>query len=219
MANPIYHLYQTLLQHYGSQSWWPAESTFEVMIGAVLTQNTAWTNVEKAITNLKNNSMLSSNAILGVTDEQLAEFIRPSGYFNVKAKRLKSLCSWYQEHNGFNGLSQLNTSLLRNKLLAVHGVGPETADDILLYAFERPVFVIDSYARRLFSRTDCADSDETYNTLRILVEKALDYNLSDLNEFHALIVCHAKQHCKKHPDCQYCPVNDSCDYHQGKVIK
>lgn len=216
MANPIYHLYQSLLHCHGVQHWWPADSAFEVMIGSVLTQNTAWINVEKAISNLKTSDMLSSDVILAASDVRLAELIRPSGYFNVKTKRLKALCAWYEDHGGFNGLDKLPTERLREMLLSVHGVGPETADDIMLYAFKRPVFVIDSYTRRLFFRMTYAEGSESYDELRLQVEKSLDYKTPDLNEFHALIVRHAKEHCKKVPDCPSCPINKSCAYHQGK---
>lgn len=187
------------------------------MVGALLTQNTAWVNVEKAIVNLKNSQLLSSSAILNIADKRLAELIRPSGYFNIKTKRLKALCAWYEQRGGFEGLSELSTEVLREELLTVHGVGPETADDIVLYAFKRPVFVIDAYTRRLLVRLGFANGKEDYDSLKIMIEKALDYNTQDMNEFHALIVIHAKDHCKKVPACGNCPLSKTCDFFMGNA--
>lgn len=211
-GNTIYTLYQQLLNRYGRQSWWPADSKFEVMLGAILTQNTAWSNVEKAIGNLKQQGALSATHILQMPADQLADIIRPSGYFNVKSKRLKSFCQWYEEQGGFQALIQQPTDRLRSGLLSVHGIGPETADDMLLYAFERPVFVIDAYTRRLFTRTAYADGLADYDVLRDQVEKALKENVADMNEFHALIVRHAKDHCKVTPVCHTCVLNEQCLY-------
>lgn len=211
-GNSIYALYQSLLKRYGRQSWWPADSAFEVMVGAILTQNTSWSNVEKAIENLKDQGILSASKILQAPAEQLADIIRPSGYFNVKTKRLKSFCQWYEHQGGFDALSKQTTDQLRSGLLAVHGIGPETADDMLLYAFERPVFVIDAYTRRLFARIGCADGQLDYDDLRVLVEQALENNVADMNEFHALIVRHAKQHCQLKPVCHTCDLNQQCQH-------
>ena len=145
-------VFNALLSAHGPQHWWPGDTPFEIMVGAVLTQNTAWTNVEKAIANLVKHDKLSAAGIVAARKDHLANWLRPSGYFNVKAERLKNFCRWYVEAGGFNALSKLDTDTLRDSLLSVNGVGPETADDILLYAFDRPVFVIDAYTRRLFSR-------------------------------------------------------------------
>ena len=158
---------------YGPQYWWPADSAFEVMTGAILTQNTAWTNVEQAIGNLKKHKKLSARSILGLKHEQLADLIRPSGYFNIKARRLKNYCNWYQESGEFTELNTRDTQVLRNALLKVNGVGPETADDILLYAFERPVFVIDAYTRRLFSRLGLIPCVTGLNQTSILMRPCL----------------------------------------------
>lgn len=209
----IPQLYQRLYQHFGPQSWWPAQSPFEVMVGAILTQNTAWTNVEKAITNLQQAACLCADAILDCNNESLAELLRPSGYFNIKAARLKHFCRWYLEHGGYDALSQWETETLRQALLSVHGIGPETADDILLYAFERPVFVIDAYTRRLFSRLGLASGTEPYDGLRQQVEQAFARDksrISVFNELHALIVNHAKDYCRKRPRCQGCPLTRYC---------
>ena len=153
MATPtIYQIYQRLMRVYGPQQWWPGETAFEVMVGSVLTQNTSWVNVERAIANLKQQKVLSASCIVTLTHKRLARLLTPVGYFNVKATRLKNFCQWYLAQGGQGHLQRLATAALRHSLLAVNGIGPETADDMLLYAFERPVFVIDAYTRRLFKR-------------------------------------------------------------------
>lgn len=208
-------VYHHLFERYGPQRWWPAETPFEVMVGAVLTQNTAWTNVERAIANLKSAEALSPEAIVDAEHDTLAEWLRPSGYFNIKAKRLKNYCHWYLEQGGFESLSRLDDAALRHAVLSVNGVGPETADDILLYAFERPVFVIDAYTRRIFSRLGLVEHDSGYETLRHHFEGGLvkEAGLVELfNEYHALIVIHAKEHCRVKPQCTGCPLRRPCPY-------
>ncbi len=206
-------LYDRLYKHFGPQHWWPAETTFEVMVGAILTQNTAWTNVEKAIANLREANTLSVEAIITSKPAQLAEWLRPSGYFNIKAKRLQSFCRWYAEQGGLDALQKLDTETLRHALLTVHGVGAETADDMLLYAFERPVFVVDAYTRRLFTRLGLIKGDEGYEHLRHLVEEHFGHGKRAtklFNELHALIVAHAKVFCLKRPRCKGCPLSRRC---------
>ncbi len=202
-------VYQRLLEAYGTQDWWPADSIFEVMVGAILTQNTAWTNVEKAIGNLKHAKYLMPEGLLALSDEVLAQLIRPSGYFNVKSKRLKNLCLWIAENGGESKLAELDTETLRSSLLQVNGIGPETADDILLYAFERPVFVIDTYTRRLFVRLCLIEGDEPYEELREIVEAGLEPDVILFNQYHALIVRHAKEKCLNTLDCRHCQVEDN----------
>jgi len=187
----------------------PADSAFEVMIGAVLTQNTSWGNVEKAISNLKNSDNLALEGILALSDGALAQLIRPSGYFNIKAKRLKNLCLWIAENGGEFKLAKLGTETLRSSLLQINGVGPETADDILLYAFERPVFVIDTYTRRLFANLGLIEGDEPYEELREIFEAELEADVILFNQYHALIVRHAKEKCLKTSDCRHCQVEDN----------
>ena len=203
-------VYQSLFKHYGPQYWWPAESPFEVMVGAVLTQNTAWSNVERAITNLKENDCLSASRILDVPERKLAGWLRPSGYFNIKAKRLRNFCQWYMNAGEYKVVSRLQTDQLRKQLLSVNGVGYETADDILLYAFERPVFVIDAYTRRLFGRLGLIETDAGYENLRATFEESLPQDTALFNEYHALIVVHAKEVCKKTPDCPSCCISRRC---------
>ncbi len=203
-------VYHCLFDAHGHQYWWPGDSAFEIMVGAVLTQNTAWINVEKAIVNLKRAKALSPEAIVSTHPRRLAAWLRPSGYFNIKAKRLKALCRWLIEQGGTNKIAKFTTHDLRHALLNVHGVGPETADDILLYAFNRPVFVIDAYTRRIFARLGLIAGDEPYETLRYLFENELENSVSLFNEYHALIVIHAKDVCKKRPLCQNCSLADNC---------
>lgn len=188
-------VYDRLFSVYGPQYWWPAETPFEVMVGAVLTQNTAWSNVEKAIGNLSDAGALHLEQLLAIPDAELAALIRPSGYFNIKTRRLKNLCHWLQEQGGQEKLRCRNTPELRKSLLSVNGIGPETADDILLYAFDRPVFVIDAYTRRFFTRLGLIRGNENYESLRELFEQSLPADVALYNEYHALIVRHAKEPC------------------------
>ncbi|HEY0721695.1 MAG TPA: endonuclease [Gammaproteobacteria bacterium] len=206
-------LYDRLYKAYGPQHWWPADSPFEVMVGAVLTQNTAWSNVEKAITNLKAHHHLDAAAIAKATHTQLAHWLKPSGYFNIKAKRLQNFCRWYLAQGGYDKLNLLDTLALRKALLGVNGIGPETADDIVLYAFHRQVFVIDAYTRRLLTRLGLSEGDESYEELRAICEKGLarmDDKVAVFNEFHALIVMHAKMACRKKPLCALCTIAHHC---------
>lgn len=179
------------------------------MVGAILTQNTAWTNVEKAIKNLKQAKVLSHKGLFAIDEKELAELIKPSGYFNIKTQRLKHYCQWYSEQGSYRQLNRLQTSELRQRLLLVNGIGPETADDILLYAFKRPVFVIDAYTRRLLLRLNLIKGNESYEVLRALFEDAL--GLEDVplfNEYHALIVRHAKETCVGTDNCRHCYVEN-----------
>ncbi len=206
-------VFDLLLDRYGRQGWWPGENPFEVMIGAILTQNTAWANVERAIHNLQQAEVLSLQGLLELPLERLAELIRPSGYFNIKAKRLQNFCQFLQASGGEPALREVDTGSLREALLAVNGVGPETADDILLYAFERPVFVIDTYTRRIFTRLGMADGTEEYELLRQGFETALGPDTLLFNEYHGLIVRHAKEACGKRPRCSGCCLERLCIKH------
>ncbi len=211
-ARSLRAVYQRLFETYGPQHWWPGDTPFEIMVGSVLTQNTAWVNVERAIQNLKAEQALSAEKILATPHEQLAEWLRPSGYFNIKAKRLRNFCDWYLAGGKEQRLANLGTQDLREQVLSVNGVGPETADDILLYAFERPVFVIDAYTRRLFSRLGMIAGDESYESLRLGFERALGPDTLLFNEYHALIVRHAKQHCSVKPRCERCSLIKRCNF-------
>lgn len=203
-------VYDHLLAHHGPQHWWPAGSRFEIMVGAVLTQNTAWINVERAIANLKSARALRAEVIVKTHPGRLAKWLRLSGYFNVKTKRLRNFCRWFLDAGGDQSLRRMRTDALRQALLAVNGIGPETADDILLYAFDRPVFVIDAYTRRLFHRLDLLDGELPYEDLRANFETVLGPDAPLYNEYHALIVRHAKDICRPKPRCGNCCLAVRC---------
>ena len=202
------------------------------MVGAILTQNTAWTNVERAIANLIEHRALDPRKILSSSPDRLGEWLRPSGYFNIKARRLRNFCQWFLDNGGYDDLVRQDTATLRTGLLSVNGIGPETADDILLYAFARPVFVIDAYTRRIFSRLGLIDADSSYESLRSWFEttltrsvsrarqtyERLEHQLQVYNELHALIVIHAKDICRPRPLCQQCCLRRHCDYYQAKSL-
>jgi len=203
-------LHDGMLAAYGEQAWWPADSQFEVVVGAVLTQNTNWSNVERAINNLKMAGVLDHQAILDLPREELAKLIRPSGYYNVKTKRLLALLNYLQRVGGLEVAAEQQLAEARQGLLSVNGIGPETADDILLYAFDRPVFVIDTYTRRLLARNNLARGTENYEDLRLGFEAALPMDVDLFKQFHALIVQHAKEACRKQPECGNCCLGGTC---------
>ena len=207
-ASELLRVYAVLRKTYGHQRWWPGDTPFEIMVGAILTQNTAWTNVEKAILNLKKARRLSFAALRHVPKKKLARLIRPAGYFNVKADRLKCFTAFLaRECRGdLSELRREKVPVLREKLLAVKGVGPETADSILLYALNKPSFVIDAYTRRIFSRHGLAGDQETYEYWRRIFMQALPHDRDLYNDFHAQIVRTAKEHCRKIPRCEKCPL-------------
>ncbi|WP_428604918.1 endonuclease III domain-containing protein [Sedimenticola sp.] len=176
-----------------------------------MTQNTAWRNVELAINNLKAANLLAADKLASCAEEQLAPLLRPSGYFNIKTKRLKNLCRFLHEE-GFAKLHTMSTGDLRRRLLNLNGIGPETADAILLYAFERDVFVIDAYTRRIFSRFGLVSGNETYDQLQDRFEAALDADAAIYNEYHALIVQHAKSFCRVQPRCGDCILRMECKF-------
>jgi endonuclease-3 related protein len=203
------------VQH-GPQQWWPAQTGFEVMVGAVLTQNTAWGNVERALARLCERIELQPQALLSLPEAELAERLRPVGYYNVKARRLRGLCEALLAAGGEPALAALPTAALRTWLLAIHGVGPETADDILLYCFERPVFVVDAYTRRLFERLGVLAGGESYEAVRSRFERALGPDVACFNEYHALIVAHGKAVCRaRRPRCADCCLADDCPSRAG----
>jgi endonuclease-3 related protein len=201
-------VFDRLLDAYGPQYWWPAESPFEVMLGAVLVQNTAWGNARRAIANLKAAGRLSAQAIYDTPLEELEQLIRPSGVYRVKARRLRGLIALIVEQHGgsLDALFALPTDGLRRELLAVHGIGPETADAILLYAAGRATFVIDAYTRRVLERHGWAPPGASYDDLKRLFEGALPRDAPLFNEYHALLVQVGKQHCRSQPRCEGCPL-------------
>ncbi|MGB1579926.1 MAG: endonuclease III domain-containing protein [Nevskiales bacterium] len=203
-------LFKALDAAYGPQHWWPANSRMEMLIGAILVQNTAWQNVEKAIANLAAAGWLDAGKIHALPEQQLAEAIRPAGYFNVKARRLKALCAWLHTQGSLNALDAWSTPSLRTALLAVHGVGPETADCILVYAYQRPVFVVDAYTQRLLMRLGWLEQPADYEGLRAVFERTQPQDAEQLGQYHALIVEHAKQQCRARPQCESCVLRPQC---------
>ncbi len=219
MCDRLLELYETLRAHFGPRNWWPGDSPFEVVIGAILTQNTAWTNVEKAILNLKNAEALSPEAILSLPDDELAALIRPSGYFNQKALRLKTITRWFIEWNGLNTDDSASVSIaaLRERLLGLNGVGEETADSILLYACSRTVFVIDAYTRRIMSRLGHCHTEVKYFELQDLFTQNLPFDRLLFNDYHAQFVALGKDFCRPKPHCDGCPVKQFCHFHKDLV--
>ncbi len=210
--NPLLEIFNTLLSHYGPRHWWPGETRFEVCVGAILTQNTNWGNVEKAIASLKAADRLSVEGIAGLEQDQLAVLIRPAGYFNVKACRLHAFVRFLQEQHQ-SSLGQLFSSPwqdTRNRLLSVKGIGPETADSILLYAGNKPSFVVDTYTRRIFSRLKLIDEACRYDDLRQFFMGGLPHETSLFNEYHALIVELGKNVCRPKPRCHGCCLAGLC---------
>lgn len=209
----ILRFYDALHAHYGPTHWWPGETPFEIAVGAILTQNTAWTNVERAIDNLKAADALDPRALLARSDEELHELLRPAGFFRVKTKRLLHFCRHLVDR--YDGdmarLAARPMPALRRELLALHGIGPETADDILLYACDKPVFVIDAYTRRIFSRHGLCPRDIDYHALQALFEAHLPRDLRIYGEYHGLIVFAGKDFCRRTPKCDACPLGPLLD--------
>ena len=211
----IERIFGLLLKEYGKQGWWPIvnpktllseyrgdsprneDERFEIAVGAILTQNTSWKNVERALAGLKRASMLSKGKIKDMPTSDLAKIITSAGYYNQKAKKLKAFV-------GFRG------ELTRDNLLDIWGIGPETADSILLYAYAKPLFVVDAYTKRIFSRLGLAEEGVSYDSLQNLFHSSLDMDQKLFKEYHALIVEHAKRHCRTKPVCEGCPVNNQC---------
>lgn len=208
MAEKLLRIYNKLYASFGPQHWWPGETPFEVAIGAILTQNTNWSNVEKAIGNLKHAGMLDAAALHGISHEKVAALIRPAGYFNIKAKRLKHFIAFLMhEYQGrMSEMKKSGLTSIRKKLLSVNGIGPETADSIILYALEKPVFVIDAYTKRVLSRHDILEQDAPYETSQELFHLKLKTDVRLFNEYHALLVRLAKEHCRTKPVCAGCPL-------------
>lgn len=202
-------IYHKLYQTFGPQHWWPGKTPLEIAIGAILTQNTNWGNVEKAIDNLKKQNALSARVIHKMPVRLLSELIRPTGYFNIKAKRLKSFIDFLMNdyHGSMKKMKNEYLYLLREKLLSINGIGPETADSIILYALEKPVFVIDTYTKRVLSRHGIMNHEKSYDEFQELFYSALEKDVKLFNEYHALFVRIGKTFCKKKkPLCELCPL-------------
>jgi endonuclease-3 related protein len=201
-------IYDALERHFGDLNWWPAEAPFEVIVGAILTQNTNWKNVEAAIQNLKKERCLVPEKLYRARVERIAALIRPSGYYRVKARRLKKFLEFlFDEYRGYvESMFGEDWRTLRKKLLTIHGIGEETADSILLYAGHKPVFVVDQYTRRIFTRHGLIDGKENYAEIQRFIMDRLPVDVTLYNQYHALLVNTGKQFCKKEPKCTPCPL-------------
>ncbi|WP_045215482.1 endonuclease III domain-containing protein [Desulfonatronovibrio magnus] len=208
-ASLLLEMYQAMYDKLGPSNWWPGETPFEVAVGAILTQNTNWKNVEKAILNLKSRQMLEPDKMFFMTDETMASLIRPAGYFRIKTRRLKNFLLFLHNECGLNisVLEKYNVDAVREKLLLVKGIGPETADSIILYALNKPSFVVDTYTQRLLNRHGIIHEDAGYDEIREMFMSNLPEDTYLYNEYHALLVRVAKKWCrKKQPQCADCPL-------------
>jgi len=208
MQRLLMNIYRTLYQAYGPRDWWPGETPFEVMVGAILTQNTSWRNVEKAIVKLKEEGSLSSEGIRKLKKSRLASLIRSSGYYRIKTDRLKSFVDFLFEeyHEDIKKMGGERVGELREKLLGVKGIGPETADSILLYGLKKPIFVVDAYTKRILSRHEVISKKASYDEIQKLFMDHLPLDERLFNEYHALLVHLGKTVCKKTPKCELCPL-------------
>jgi len=216
VSQVLLNIYHVLTAHYGPQHWWPAQEPFEVMVGAILTQSAAWWNVEKAIANLRVAKALSPEALRRLSLSEVAALIHPCGYYNAKALKLKSLASWLGKYydDNLNKLFICNTDHLRQQLLSIHGVGQETADSIILYAANKPIFVIDAYTRRIMNRIGLAPDSNSYIAYQTLFMENLPSDVGLFNEYHALLVCLAKDVCRRRPLCQQCCLSIICRFYE-----
>lgn len=205
-------IYSKIMARYGPQHWWPAETPFEVIIGAILTQSAAWSNVEKAISNLKYAKALSPEALRQLSQSEVGKLIHPCGYYNVKSVKLKTFAHWLGEHyeDSLDKLFANDIGLLRQQLLSIYGIGEETADSIILYAGNKPVFVIDAYTRRIIDRLGLTSETHSYTAYQMLFSSNLPATSRLFNEYHALLVRLAKDVCRKAPLCQNCCLNNMC---------
>ncbi|MEN8265308.1 MAG: endonuclease III domain-containing protein [Nitrospirota bacterium] len=203
-------IYNTLFSAFGPQHWWPGDTAFEVAVGAVLTQNTNWGNVERAIQNLKREKVLNSKALNKMQHKKLASLIRPAGYFNIKAERLKNFLAYLSNHysGSMKKMKARDLHDLREELLSVNGIGPETADSILLYALDKPVFVIDAYTKRVLTRHNLVPEKATYHEMQELFQNNISTDVRLYNEYHALFVMVGKDYCKPKPKCSGCPLEN-----------
>jgi endonuclease-3 related protein len=206
-SHALMTIYRVLEADHGRLGWWPGRTRLEIIIGAILTQNTTWKNVEKAIASLRCNRMLSLASLTRCSEAQLAQAIRPSGYFRQKARKIKEFLRYLDRHHAgrLDRMARVPPGILREELLGIWGIGPETADSILLYAFDHPVFVVDTYTKRLLRRHGHHPGGE-YEEMRSFLESNLERSSSLYNDFHAQIVWVGKRYCKSVPDCGRCPL-------------
>ena len=206
MSKNLYLIYKSLLKEFGPQHWWPGDTPFEIMVGAILTQNTNWSNVEKAINNLKKAKKLNPKKILSTSHLALSTLIRPSGYYRAKAKKLKIFSKWLIDQGGVAKLKKQPLVQLRPALLAIWGIGPETADSILCYALDKKSFVVDAYTVRIFNKLELINAKD-YHEIKAYFEANLPRSLNVYQEFHALIVKLGKDFCRSTPKCNLCPLS------------
>ena len=206
MKDKLLEIYERLVDFFGHQHWWPAESEFEVCVGAILTQNTNWKNVEKAIESLKKSNLMDPKLIASMDTERIAELIKPSGFYRQKAKRLKNFCEWLVDIGGLDRLRELPLEIARSELLKLKGIGLETADSILLYALGKPIFVVDAYTYRVLTRHSLIDEDADYHSIQELFMSNLPNDVELFKDYHALLVVLGKRFCKKKPLCENCPL-------------
>ena len=218
MYDRLMEIYERLAEQYGGQEWWPASSRFEVMVGAILVQNTAWGNAEKAIRALSDAGLLSQEGLRSADEGEIAQIVRSSGYYRSKARKLKALVEWLGERDDdIDALMSAEPAALREELLGVHGIGEETADDILLYALDIPVFVVDSYTRRLVYRLGLGPETGAYSLYQRLFTEHLPEDAALFNEYHALVVTHCVSVCKKEPACGECCLLSVCPTGQART--
>jgi endonuclease-3 related protein len=207
-------IYRRLLDRYGPQHWWPADDPFEVIVGAILTQSAAWANVEQALSQLKAAIPLTPAALRNLPLDRLATLIRPCGYYNAKAVKLRAFVERLgsRHDDNLDQLFALESVDLRQELLSIHGIGEETADSIILYAAKKPVFVIDAYTRRIMGRLGLTPESDSYSAFQRLFAENLPHEEGLFNEYHALLVRHAKEVCRKSPRCPLCCLRSICPY-------
>lgn len=208
--NSLIEIFFKLYSFYGHQKWWPGDTPFEIAIGAILTQNTNWSNVQKAIENLKKEGILSPEGLNKTSDNKLSQLIKPSGYYNVKTKRIRAFLDFLFDycHGNLNIIEDEETSKLRGLLLSIYGIGPETADSILLYALKKPVFVVDAYTKRVLARHNILNHNASYEEYQNLFHNELVRDVQLYNEYHALFVKVGKDYCKPKPLCAGCPLSE-----------
>jgi endonuclease III related protein len=210
MKRKLTQIFRRLYSAFGAQHWWPADTDFEVMVGAILTQNTSWLNVEKAIVVLKEKKLLDAKKLYKLPQKNLASLIRSAGFYNIKAKRLKSFLKFFFDHycGKIKNISAQDLMSLRRQLLQVNGIGPETADSILLYALKKPIFVVDAYTKRILLRHKLIDQEDGYYKVQEIFMRNLKQDHKHFNEYHALLVKLGKDYCRKQkPKCEICPLD------------
>lgn len=213
-------LYRRLSIHYGPQQWWPSDTYFEMILGAILTQSTSWTNAEKALNNLRQLGLLDPHRMSELPIDNLASLLRPSGYFNQKSLKVKAFVDHLRNHynNDLASFLAQKPDKLRTELLSIYGIGEETADDILLYAAGQPFFVIDAYTKRILGRMGIRPQDDSYGAWQSLFHTSLLRNSDNYNEYHALLVAHGKETCQRNPKCKDCCILDLCKFGSDNIL-